>query len=74
MRDKSQRTATKNESKYFVAVTKHRSNADMNGEWDFQIQQAYEKWKKKKKKEIQTNKIYFMFYIFTIHSTITNKK
>ena len=51
MRDKSQRTATKNESKYFVAVTKHRSNADMNGEWDFQIQQAYEKWKKKEKKK-----------------------
>ena len=36
--------------------------AVVNGEYDFQIPQANEK------------KTYFMFYILTIHSAITNKE
>ena len=67
MRDKSQRTVAK---KTCFVVTKHHiiGTADMNGKWDFQFQQANEK---ENYKQIDT---YFMFYIFTIHSTITNKQ
>ena len=54
-------------------MTKHHiiGTADVNGEWDFQIQQANEK---ENYKQIKTC---LMFYIFTMHSTqyniITNK-
>ena len=49
MREKSQRTSAKNENKCFVVVTKHHiiGTADVNGEWDFQIQQANEEENKK---------------------------
>ena len=53
MRDKSQRTATKNESKYFVAVTKHRSNADMMANGIFKFNKLMKSEKKKKYKQIK---------------------
>ena len=46
----------------------HSLRSAMNGEWDYQIQQGNDE---ENYKQIKT---YFMFYIFTIHSSQYNNK